>query len=71
MAELDERPEDIPSSYLWFVGGSFFVLATFVTIALMPPLALLTAVAAWFCYYVGIQRNRRLKAARERVSPVS
>lgn len=59
-----ERPEDIPSGYMWMVGGNFFALATAVLLVTVFPLAVITGVAAWFCYYVGVTRARRLKAAK-------
>ena len=58
-----ENPEDVPSGYMWLVGGTFFALATVVLLATFFPLAALTGVASWFCYYVGKTRSDRKKAA--------
>jgi len=59
-----ERPENVPTGYFWLVGGTFFVLASLVALATFWPVVVVTGLAAWFCFYVGVTRSKRYKAAK-------
>lgn len=60
-----ENPEMIPSGYWWMVAGIACVLATLLLFMVGGILAIFPGIAAWFCLYVGMTRNKRLKVARE------